>query len=314
MTMGKLSRRRFLAISAVAATGIPAAVQAQAVHHWRGVALGADASITLAHPDAARIVDIARAEIARLEAVFSLHRPGSALNQLNAAGSLSAPPPELLDCLSRCAQLHRATDGLFDPTIQPLWALHARHFAGVDAAALPDRQARRAVLAHVGFDRVRLGTAAITLDTGMALSLNGIAQGYIADRVAALLRAQGLRDVLVNTGEFAALGQAPGGTPWQIGLQAGQNVLPHRVLLMDAALASSAPHGISFDGQGRVGHILNPKTGFPAQPNWALVSVIAPDAWLADGLSTAFCLMDGPEIARCLTRFPQARLAALVAA
>lgn len=306
-----VSRRRFLAIFA-AATALPLAAQAQQVHHWRGVALGADASITLAHPDAARIVEMARAEIVRLEAVFSLHTTGSALNRLNATGHLAAPPPELLDCLSQCARLNRATGGLFDPTIQPLWVLYARHFAGTRRADLPDRAARQIALDAVGFDRVRFDPSEIRLQAGAALSLNGIAQGYIADRVSALLQAQGLRDVLVNTGEFRALGQAPDGQPWQVGLKAGDRVLPQRAQLRDRALASSAAQGISFDGRGRVGHILNPKTGLPAPVRWKLVSVTAPQAWLADGLSTAFCLMGRDGILKTLDSFPQARIERLV--
>ncbi len=306
-----LSRRRFLVISA-AASALPVAARAQAVHHWRGVALGADATITLAHPDAARLVELARREITRLETVFSLHTPGSALNRLNATGRLAAPPPELLECLSHCAHLHRATGGLFDPTIQPLWVLYARHFAGTRMAELPVSTAREATLASVGFDRVRLNAAEIRLDPGFALSLNGIAQGYIADRVGALLRAQGLRDVLVNTGEFQALGLGPDGQPWQVGLKAGDRVLRRRAALRDMALASSAAQGISFDGQGRAGHILNPKTGLPAPAYWQLVSVKAPQAWLADGLSTAFCLMDRQAITRTLGLFPQAGIERLV--
>lgn len=306
-----LSRRRFLAISAVA-SALPMAAMGQSVHHWRGVALGADASITLAHPHAPRIVAMARAEIARLEGIFSLHMPGSALNRLNVAGRLIAPPPELLECLSHCASLHRATDGLFDPTIQPLWAFYARHFAGAPKAVPPDSPALTAVLEHVGFDRIRLDPVELRLKPGMALSLNGIAQGFIADKVAALLRAHGLTDVLVNTGEFAALGQAPDGQAWQIGLRAGATLLPKRVALQDAALASSAAQGISFDGEGRIGHILNPKTGLPAPKSWKLVTVSAPRAWLADGLSTAFCLMTPDRIAQTLQAFPQARIERLV--
>lgn len=302
-----LSRRRFLVISAVA-SALPVAALGQSVHHWRGVALGADASITLAHPDAPRIVAMARAEIARLEDVFSLHTPGSALNRLNATGRLIAPPPELLECLSHCATLYRATDGMFDPTVQPLWVLYARHFAGTTNAALPDRPALKVALEQVGFEQIRLDPNELRLRPGMALSLNGIAQGLIADKVAALLRTQGLTDVLVNTGEFAALGRAPDGQAWQISLRSGDDLLPDRVALQDAALASSAAQGISFDGEGRVGHILNPKTGLPAPKRWKLVTVTAPQAWLADGLSTAFCLMNRNQIAQTLQAFPQARI------
>jgi FAD:protein FMN transferase len=307
-----LSRRRFLAISAIA-SALPLTALGQSVHHWRGVALGADASITLVHPDAPRIVAMARAEIARLEDIFSLHTPGSALNRLNATGRLTTPPPELLECLSQCARLHRATDGLFDPTIQPLWMLYARHFAGTSNPAPPESPALKGALAYVGFEKIRLDPMELRLNPGMALSLNGIAQGFIADKVAALLRARGLTDVLVNTGEFAALGHAPDGQPWQIGLRAGEGLLPERVALRDAALASSAAQGISFDGEGRVGHILSPKSGLPAPKRWKLVSVTAPQAWLADGLSTAFCLMRRGRIAQTLEAFPQARIVQLIA-
>ena len=306
-----LTRRRFLTISAVA-SALPMTALAQSVHHWRGVALGADASIVLAHPDAARLVQMARAEITRLEDIFSLHTPGSALNRLNATGRLTAPPPELLECLSQCARLHRATGGLFDPTIQPLWVLYAQHFAGTAKAGLPDDKALQASLAHVGFDRIRFDPVDLRLEPGMALSLNGIAQGYIADSVSALFRAQGLTDVLVNTGEFSAIGQAPDGAPWQIGLRVGADVLPERIPLRDAALASSAAQGISFDGKGRVGHILNPKTGMPAPGLWKLVTVTAPQAWLADGLSTAFCVMSQDQIEQSLKAFPQAKIERLV--
>ncbi|MDD7972304.1 FAD:protein FMN transferase [Roseinatronobacter alkalisoli] len=310
--MHNLTRRRFLAITAVALAGIPAATAAQHLHHWRGVALGADASITLTHPDAPRIVAIARHEIARLERIFSLHTPGSAIERLNATGRLKAPAPELLECLSHCARLYRATGGLFDPSIQALWTVYARHFAGTGRADLPDADIRAAALAMVGFDRLQLDPAEIRIEHGTALSLNGIAQGYIADKVTALLHAQGLGNVLVNTGEFRALGHAPDGKPWQIGLRAGRDVLSRRAALQDAALASSSAQGISFDRHGRAGHILNPKTGLPAPAYWSLVSVTAPQAWLADGLSTAFCLMDRHAIAQTLRLFPEARIERLV--
>jgi hypothetical protein len=88
--------------------------------------------------------------------------------------------------------LHAATGGRFDPTIQPLWALYAEHFAGARRRDLPPAGARAAALARTGWQRVRFDGARIRLEPGMALSLNGIAQGYIADRLADLLRGMGL--------------------------------------------------------------------------------------------------------------------------
>ncbi|MFN3955359.1 MAG: FAD:protein FMN transferase [Pararhodobacter sp.] len=324
-------RRRMLAIMAASlATGGAAAAataadvagaglaalatpDGDAIAQWRGVALGADASITLAHPQAEAMLARARTEIDRLEGIFSLYRRDSALARLNAEGRLEAPPFELLECLGQCARVHALSGGLFDPTIQPLWALYAAHFAAAGRAGLPSRQARAEVMRRTGWERVAFDAGAVRLAPGMALSLNGIAQGYIADRVADLLRGWGLDDVLVNTGELHALGGDPRGGDWLVGLRAGGRVLRERVALRDGALASSAVGGTVFDAAGRVGHILDPLRGLPAPQRWQLVTVQAPRAWLADALSTAFCLMEAPAIAAALASEPRARLVRLLA-
>lgn len=303
------TRRRFLTIAAAAATvaGRPAA--AAPLHRWRGQALGAQASITLAHPQAERITAMALAEIARLEEIFSLYRPHSAISRLNATGRLQAPPFELLECLGLAGAVHRATGGLFDPTVQPLWAAWASAQARGGA---PDAAVLATARAAIGWGRVRLDAAAITLDPGMALTLNGIAQGYVADRIADLLAGEGLTDVLIDTGEMRALGGHPDGGAWDVGLRAGDALLPRRVDLRDRALASSAPLGTVFDAAGQLGHILDPRSAEPAPGRWSLVSVAAPRAALADALSTAFCLMERSAITAALARFPQAELVALV--
>lgn len=304
--MSTLTRRRFLTIAAAAAAAAPA--RAAPLHQWRGTALGADASITLAHPQAESIVQRALAEITRLERVFSLHDQRSALVRLNTQGGLDNPPFELLECLTLCGRVHVATDGLFDPTIQPLWATYAEHHAiGRAPTAQTLAQARR----RTGWSGLSFDAANVTMRTGMALSLNGVAQGFVADRVAELLRAEGLTNVLVNTGEFHAIGGQPQGGAWPVSLDDGQTLHRDAVMLENEALASSSPHGITFDQTGQVSHILNPLTGLPAPVRWRLITVTAPRAALADALSTAFCLMERDAIEATLQRFPQARLAHL---
>ncbi|MCC5970034.1 MAG: FAD:protein FMN transferase [Pararhodobacter sp.] len=305
-----MTRRRFLSIAAAAAATPLAVAPAHTapLYQWRGTALGADASITLAHPQAEGIVQSALAEIARLERIFSLHDRQSALVQLNSGGRLTNPPFELLECLTLCRSVHAASGGLFDPTIQPLWALYAEHHA-INRA--PSNAALVAARARTGWTGLIFDTTTASLRPGMALSLNGVAQGYIADRVADLLRAEGLENVLVNTGEFQAIGGQPQGGAWPVTLDDGERLHRDAVILENEALASSAPHGITFDQAGRISHILNPLTGQPAPARWRLISVTAPRAALADALSTAFCLMDRAGIARTLTSFPQARLAHL---
>jgi len=310
-----MNRRRFVAISAAALgaaiAGLPYDARADLPPptRWHGVALGAEASITLRHPQAERIIESCVAEIERLENIFSLYRGGSALSRLNADGRLDAPPFELLELLGQCGVLNAATGGLFDPTVQPLWAAYAAAFAGGQE---PGAEALARALERVGWPGVSAEPGRIQFSRpGMALTLNGIAQGYIADRVAALLRAEGLTDVLVNTGELRALGGHPDGGAWPVTFNDGSGGPSGSMDLRDAALASSAPLGTAFDAEGRVGHIFDPRSGRPAAPGWRLVSVVARSAALADGLSTAFCLMSREEIERTLAHFPDAWLAHL---
>jgi len=295
------SRRRFLTITAWTGLGAALAPGAMAaaptLHRWRGSALGAAASIVIAHDDAHRLTALAKAEVARLEGAFSLYRPDSALSRLNAAGILRHPPPEMLELLAMCDALHARTDGAFDPTVQPLWALYAeRHAAGTS----PSQREISTVLHRVGWRHVDVASDAVALRRpGAKLTLNGIAQGYISDKVAALLKAQGVDNVLVDIGETVAVGNRPDGQPWRIGLAdpARPGAAARYRRLSDQACATSAPAGTSFDHDGRVGHILDPRSGRPGG-RWRQVSVIADSAAYADGLSTAFCLMETAAIRR----------------
>ncbi len=309
--MAPLNRRRFLRISAGLAltAGSPALADELRLTHWKGIALGARATITLGHPEAERIIGACQAELERLEAIFSLHRPGSALSRLNAVGRLVDPPFEMLRLLDLCASVHEATHGLFDPTVQPLWDLYARRYA---AGQAPRSSEIEAVLARVGWRHVLHHTREVSFAReGMALTLNGIAQGYIADRIADYLRSEGLTDILVNTGEFRALGGRPDGVAWPVTLDDGGPGAAGTIGLRDKAIASSSPRGTVFDAEGRAGHILHPRTGMPSSKGWRLISVTARSAALADGLTTAMCLMTRHEMAAALSGFPGTSLAHL---
>ena len=302
-----MNRRRFLTITAAASLllAMPLRAQGAKLRQWHGVALGSAATIALDHPQADRLIALALAEIDRLEGIFSLYRPDSALARLNRTGVLDAPPFELLDCLSLCGRVNAASGGRFDPTVQPLWQAHAEAWAqgrAPNAARLADARAL------TGWGGVSVQPDRIALARpGMALTLNGVAQGVIADRVADLLRAEGLADVLIDTGEIAARGKTPDGADWPVTLTNGQ-----RLTLGDRALASSSPRGTVFDAAGLQGHILDPATGLPVRGAFDLVSLSAPRAGLADALSTAACLMpDTAGVTALAGHFPGTRVEAL---
>jgi thiamine biosynthesis lipoprotein len=311
--MPRISRRRFIAISAAVAalprTAFSAAPDAGPVTRWRGIALGAGASMTLAgigEHEAAPVIAQVQSEIDRLESIFSLYRAKSALSRFNRTGHLTSPPPELLELLTLCGTIHHQTGGAFDPTIQPLWALHAEAAA---ARRVPSDAEIATVCARTGWAGIRFDTRrVVAIRPGMALTLNGIAQGYIADRIADLLRAEGMAGVLVDMGEIHAVGAHADGTAWRVGLATpGRNTRSGAVALVDRALATSAPYGTVLDGAGHIGHIVDPRTGRPGGL-WRQVSVSAPRAALADGLSTAFCLMPHDLMERTVAAHPEARI------
>jgi thiamine biosynthesis lipoprotein len=310
--MPPTSRRRFLAISAAAAAGLAGSARAELpLTTWRGQALGAVASITLAHPDgtvAKRLLAACVAEIDRLETIFSLYRTDSAISRLNAEGTLDVPPLELVELLGRCARFSELTGGTFDVSVQPLFRRYADHFARPDAD--PAGPEVDDALALVGWQGVTLRPDRVAFEyPGMAITLNGIAQGYITDRVAGLLRAQGMSDVLVDLGELRALGLHPSGRPWRVGVRRpGWDEAPATALdLAHGALAVSCGAGSPFETSGRLNHLLDPGTGRSADPA-RLVCVRAPDATMADALSTAFALMPKARAHVVADRLPDVRL------
>lgn len=289
------TRRRFLAILAgAAALPVLGGATAATTRQWRGLALGANAQIVLDHPNAEALIKLAIAEIRRLEQVFSLYRADSALSRLNQTGLLRDPPFEMVELLSSCDTIHQRTGGAFDPTVQPLWAVYARQYS---LGIAPQKAQIAAALALTGWRDVEITATAIKLARpGMALTLNGVAQGYIADKVTALLRRNGIANVMVNTGEISALGAAPNGKPWEIFLKGGGGA---PLQLVNQAIATSAPLGTVFTEGGQSGHILDPRSGMPGG-KWRQVSVVANNATLADGLSTGFCLMEREQIMAAL--------------
>jgi thiamine biosynthesis lipoprotein len=221
-----------------------------------------------------------------LEGVFSLHLADSALTRLNAQGRLDAPPFELVELRGRARRIHAATGGAFDPTVQPLWA----HYRDRALGRTPETDLATA-RGRVGLDRVRGDAGTIAFDRpGMALTLNGIAQGEITDRVAAIFRAAGL-SCLVSLGEQRALGRSPDGDPWMARIADPDGASGPRIALRDQALAVSDPAALRL---GPVDHILDPRSGGPAETA-RRAAVRAPRAADADGFSTAFAIL--PEAA-----------------
>jgi thiamine biosynthesis lipoprotein len=296
----QITRRRLITVAAIAA-GLPLALHAGRAQarlvSWEGSALGAPASIQLYHTDEAKAraaIAASLDELARLEAIFSVHRADSAISRLNRAGSLAAPPAELVELMTYAATMAEITDGIYDPTIQPVWQMYFRHFtaATVDPAG-PSERDIAAALALVGWRDVEIAADRLAFARpGMGVTLNGVAQGFITDRVAAILRAHGFGSVLVDMGEPRALSAKPDGSAWRIGIAnpADASRAVTEISVTDKCVATSGGYGTLFDADARFTHLIDPRTGHTA-PALAGVSVVADTATVADGLSTAMLLV-----------------------
>jgi len=296
-----MSRRRFISIAAAAGglAALPAwaATRRVETYSWSGIALGAEASLTLQHDDEAEAksaIAACLAEVQRLEAMFSLYREDSALVRLNASGRLEEAPLDLRILLAEALRLSERTGGAFDPTVQPLWSVYAAHFSAPQAS--PSGPANHLIdeaLARTDWRAVELSGAGIRLTKPeMAITLNGIAQGYITDKISDLLASRGFEHVLVNMGEQRALGAKWDGEAWRIGVADPQSRggMLIEIPVSSGAVATSGGYGCRFDAAGRFTHILDPRTGASAR-QFESITVIAPRATEADGLSTALSVL-----------------------
>src|SRR5215467_2341835 len=283
------TRRRALRIVAAAA-GVPlmiAAVRASApkgqLHSWQGDVLGAVSELTLWHTDAAfarRTIRRVRQEIGRYERIFSLYRTDNEIARLNAAGRLARPSPELRVLVEESQRMSALSAGAFDISVQPLWRLYEAHFwSRSDVQGDIAARAREVAQALVDFRRIEAGAASIGFArAGMAITLNSLAQGYITDAIADMLRHEGFESAVVDLGEFRTLGRHPDGRPWRLGIRNGKVAGDGRMVeLSDMALAVSGGYGTPFEPSGRFHHIFDPTTGASAN-GLAEVAVIGPRA------------------------------------
>lgn len=260
--------------------------------HFTG--LGTLLSIRAAHTHIATLdaaLAAARQTVERIEDQMSLFRPDSAISRLNREGQLRQPEPELLGLLQRSQQIARRSRGAFDITVQPLWQLYARAQA---QGRVPSAREVQAARQRVGWQQLHITPERVAFARpGMGITLNGIAQGHAADRVREVLQAHGIAHALVNTGEWAALGQSPAGQDWVLGVAnprqattAAQQPSPlaARLALQGRCLATSADDQCAFTADRQHHHIFNPHTGM-SPPDLASVTVAATDCTLADALT-----------------------------
>ncbi|MBQ2201189.1 MAG: FAD:protein FMN transferase [Clostridia bacterium] len=276
-------------------------------HSAAGIACDTVVTITAYAPQ--DTVDEAMKIIAGYEAVLSRTVEGSDVWTLNHAdGNPVEVHPETAALLRLAVEIGEQSGGAFDITIAPVSALW--NFTA-DDPSVPDREALRSAASRVDYRSIEIDGNTVTLKNGAEIDLGGIAKGYIADRVAAYLREQGVAGACINMGgNVVAIGAKQDGSSWTIGIR-DPNGTPEQseevLKLNDAAIVTSGTYERFFELDGvRYHHILEPKTGMPVSNGLASVTIIGTRSDLCDALSTA-CFVLGPENSEELLSFYQVR-------
>lgn len=247
------------------------------------------------------VLDEAVAWCDRCEFLFSRVDPASELFRLNHAdGRPTALDPELASLVEKALGYCRDVDGLFDITmgsVVQLWDLKRE--------IVPDRRTVEEALEHVDYRGVLVDAAGaqptVTLrDSAACIDLGGIAKGYIADGVLALLAERGVEHALVNLGgNVAVRGGKPDGSPWSIGIRtplpsSDQALLTSfaTVAVSDGSVVTSGVYERAFQRDGTLyHHILDPRTGYPAETDVLSATVVSRSSLDADGYTTALVIM-----------------------
>ena len=296
------SRRRLLKIVGIAAVG--AVVGKSFVTFkdkdelkkvsWNGTALGSQAEITIYHPsekEAHKILTKSVGELTGLENLFSLYKDSSQLSLLNKKGYIENPHPEMVNIFNLSKKYSEMTNGAFDVTVQPLWNIYNKSFT--DLGKPPSNTQISNALKLVDWKSIKVEKTKISYAIeGMSSTLNGIAQGYITDKIAESLINSGISNTLVQLGEYRGIGDHPEGRPWRLLISNPEHTNSiGEVEFTDAAVATSAGLGTPFDLSGKYHHIFNPESGYNDN-EYLQVSVISKTAAEADALATAFLIMN----------------------
>ena len=251
--------------------------------------------------EAEAALDAGFAEIRRLERVAGLSTPSSDIRRLNAEGRLERPDQALLDMLAVAGDVHRASGGAFDVTVQPLWIFYDSYAKRgewpSDDEAAPARKL-------IGQRDVRFDAEAIAFGRrGMGITLNSLTHGYAADCVAKVLAARGVRQAFVDTGEMESLGRNAHDRDWTAAVKHPRQ--PDAMLgtaPVTGCMATAGDYAYTWSEDYSRHHILDPRTGY-SPASFACVTVIAAKAVVADALSTAVSVLGPDEGAKLLKHF-----------
>jgi len=296
-----MQRRQFLQLGM--GLGLTAQAKAGDALVWQERSLlgfGTTLWLKAAHTDADRLhqaLDASVKAIRLVEKQMSLFDPDSQVSRLNNRGELHQPDADLVSVLTLSQYVSRRSAGAFDVTTQALWNLWSSH---ANAHRLPSVKDLSRTRSLVNWQAMSFSPEVVRLHRkGMGVTLNGVAQGYAADKVRSVLQLHGVQHALIDTGETALVGQSPQRGEWRFAVEAtvassqtAPVLFPHGM-----AVATSSDAHTTFSDDRVHHHILDPHTG-DSPTYWSSVTVMAPSCALADALTKVFFMCPPQQVAR----------------
>jgi thiamine biosynthesis lipoprotein len=262
-------------------------------------------TITVVSPskeDAGGAIEAGFAEIKKLETLLNYFSDDSEITAVNrSAGNKPVKVSrETMDMMKKTIDISRLTNGVFDPTIAPVVSLW-NFSKDMSNTSIPSGSRINDAAALVDYKKIKMDYDKFEIfleEKNMELDLGGIAKGYAADKAVDAIKSKGIKAALVAVaGDIRGFGLNVSGNSWRVGIQ---NPRPEAesdkpwedifasLYLENMAISTSGDYQRYFIKDGRrFHHILDPETGFPAESDLISVSVIAPEGYVADGLSTA---------------------------
>ncbi len=230
-----------------------------------------------------------QAHLDQREAVLSHWRKDSAVSLFNASTSTEwqPVPRELVEVVELARRIADQTEGALDITLAPL--IEAYGFA-------PELSPKAKVVTGWQHLQARLDPPALKKKVPeLRINVASVTEGFVIDELIALLKARGLSDFLLEVGgEVAAIGKAPDGQPWRVGIQtpeAAQGEALQTIPLTNQCVATSGTYRHQKEGRS---HLIDPRTQQPVSHSLVSVTVIHESCALADGYATALMVL-GPE-------------------
>ena len=250
------------------------------------------------------LMDEIWAACARYEQLLSKTIDASDVSRINnAMGQTVTVDPETWEILRRAKEISAQTGGAFSITIAPVTALWS--FTDTVTNMVPTDEARLKMLPLVDDQKIALGeNNTITLPAGMEIDLGGIAKGYIADKVADIIREKAYAGIVSLGGNVYTVGKKPDGSAFSVGIKDPHNPAASKAIIYtgDGTVVTSGTYerGFSFGGV-RYHHILDPKTGWPSQSDLVSATFVMDSSMTADALATA-CIVIGSEKSLALAK------------